>query len=33
VVVSFGSVEIDYRIALNKESHSSQEVIVTIPHS
>lgn len=33
VTVSFGSVQNDYRIALDKESHLSREVIVVIPHS
>ncbi len=33
VAVSFGSVENDYRIALDKESHLQREVIVTIMHS
>jgi putative DNA primase/helicase len=33
VAVSFGSVENDYRIALDKESHMSREVTVTVPHS
>jgi hypothetical protein len=32
VAVNFGS-ENDYRIALDKESHFSREVIVTVPHS
>jgi putative DNA primase/helicase len=33
VAASFGSVENDYRIALDKESHLQREVIVTVPHS
>jgi hypothetical protein len=33
VAVSFGSVENDYVIALDKESHFSRQVIVTVPHS
>jgi len=33
VAVSFGHVENDYRIALDKESHLSREVTVTVPHS
>jgi hypothetical protein len=33
VAVSFGSVENDYRIALDKESHLQREVTVTVPHS
>jgi hypothetical protein len=33
VAVSFGSVENDYRIALDKESHLQREVIVTVTHS
>lgn len=31
--VSFGSVENDYVITLDKESHLSRQVIVTVPHS
>ena len=33
VAASFGSVENDYVIALDKESHLSRQVIITIPHS
>ena len=33
VAASYGSVENDYRIALDKESHLSREVVVTVPHS
>jgi hypothetical protein len=33
LAVNFGSTENDYRIALDKESHLSPEVIVTVPHS
>ncbi len=33
VDLSFGSVEIDYLIALDKESHFSLQVIVTVSHS
>jgi putative DNA primase/helicase len=33
VAISFGRVENDYRIALDKESHMSREVTVTVPHS
>jgi hypothetical protein len=33
VDLSFGSIEIDYLIALDKESHFSLQVIVTVPHS
>lgn len=29
----WGSTEIDYYIVLNKESHSSQKVIVTVPYA
>jgi hypothetical protein len=31
--VGFGSVENDYVIALDKESHLSRQVIITVPHS
>jgi putative DNA primase/helicase len=33
VAVFFGSTENNYRIALDKESHRSREVTVTVPHS
>jgi hypothetical protein len=33
VDLSFGSVEIDYLIAFDKESHFSLQVIVTVSHS
>jgi hypothetical protein len=33
LAVNFGSTENDYRIALDKESHFSLGVIVTVPHS
>jgi putative DNA primase/helicase len=33
VAVSFGKVENDYVIALDKESHLSRQAIVTVPHS
>jgi hypothetical protein len=33
VAVFFGSTENNYRIALDKESHMSREVTVSIPHS
>ena len=33
VAVSFGRVENDYVIALDKESHLSRQAIVTVPHS
>jgi len=33
VAASFGSVENDYVIALDKESHLSRQAIVTVPHS
>jgi hypothetical protein len=33
VAASFGSVENDYVIALDKESHLSRQVIITVPHS
>jgi putative DNA primase/helicase len=33
VAVFFGSTENNYRIALDKESHRSKEVTVTVPHS
>jgi hypothetical protein len=33
VAVFFGSTENNYRIALDKESHLSREVTVTVPHS
>jgi putative DNA primase/helicase len=33
VAASFGSVENDYVITLDKESHLSRQVIVTVPHS
>jgi len=33
VAVYFGNTENDYRIALDKESHMSREVTVTVPHS
>src|SRR4028118_154423 len=33
VAVYFGNTENDYRIALDKESHLSREVTVTVPHS
>jgi hypothetical protein len=32
VDICFGSTENDYRIALDKESHSQKEVTVTVPH-
>jgi hypothetical protein len=33
VAVSFGNVENDYVIALDKESHLCRQAIVTVPHS
>jgi hypothetical protein len=33
LTVYFGNTENDYRIALDKESHLSKEVTVTVPHS
>jgi len=33
VAVSFGSVENDYVITLDKESHSNRQVTLTVPHS
>jgi len=33
VTISFGSVENDYGITLDKESHFHREVILTVPHS
>jgi putative DNA primase/helicase len=33
VAVSFGNVENDYVIALDKESHLSRQAIITVPHS
>jgi hypothetical protein len=33
VAVYFGNTENDYRIALDKESHLSREVTITVPHS
>jgi len=33
VAVNFGRVDNDYRIALDKESPLSREVILTVPHS
>jgi hypothetical protein len=33
LAVNFGSTGNDYQIALDKESHLSREVVISVPHS